>query len=257
MQFEKTKVVRSAEKYLALGKIPEAIKEYEQQVANDLEDLTALNMLGDLYVRVDNKEQATRCFVRIAEHYREEDFALKAIAMYKKIERLRPRDPEVAEKLAALYGMQGLIVEARAQYLIVADAYTRSGESRKALEVLRNIADLDPENTDIRIKLAEGYLKEGVTSEAAAAFVVAGEHLVARGAADAAVDAYSRALEIQPNDQTVLNGILEAHAARGTADEAVEIIERAVTENPDEASLLEILARAYISAEDAAGAERV
>src|SRR5205807_5088625 len=128
---------------------------------------------------------------------------------------------------------------------------------RKALEVLRNIADLDPENTDIRIKLAEGYLKEGVTSEAANAFVVAGEHLVARGAADAAVEAYGRALELQPNDQMVLNGILAAHAARGTADEAVEIIERAVAENPDEASLLEILARAYISAEDAAGAERV
>ncbi|MEP6707628.1 MAG: tetratricopeptide repeat protein [Pyrinomonadaceae bacterium] len=257
MLFEKTKVVRSAEKYLALGKIPEAIKEYEQLVANDLEDLTALNMLGDLYVRVGNKEQAMTCFVRIAEHYREADFALKAIAMYKKIERLRPRDPEVAEKLAALYGMQGLIVEARAQYLIVADAYTRAGESRKALEVLRNIADLDPENTDIRIKLAEGYLKEGVTSEAAAAFVVAGEHLVARGAADAAVEAYTRAQGIQPNDQAVLNGILAAQAARGTADEAVEIIERAVAENPDEPALLEILARAYIAAEDAAGAERV
>ena len=257
MLFEKTKVVRSAEKYLALGKIPEAIKEYEQLVANDLEDLTALNMLGDLYVRVGNKEKAMTCFIRIAEHYREEDFTLKAIAMYKKIERLRPRDPEVAEKLAALYGMQGLIVEARAQYLIVADAYTRAAEPRKALEVLRNIADLDPENTDIRIKLAEGYLKEGITSEAATAFVVAGEHLLARGAVDGAVETYARALEIQPNDQRVLNGILAAHAARGTADEAVEIIERAVVENPDEAPLLEILARAYISGEDAAGAERV
>ena len=255
MLFEKAKVVRSAEKFLALGKIPAAIKEYELLVANDEEDLTALNMLGDLYVRVGSKAEAIACFQRIAEHYREQDFSLKAIAMYKKIDRLQPGDPVIADQLAALYGMQGLIVEARAQYLIVADAYTKAGELRKALEVLRKIADLDPENTDIRIKLAEGYLKEGLTSEAATAFVVAGEHLLARGAVESAVEAYARALEIDPQDQTILQGILAAHAARGTADEAAEIIERAVAESPDEIFLLELLARAYVAAEDAAGAE--
>ncbi len=60
-------------------------------------------MLGDLYVRVDNKKEAIACFLRIAEHYAAQEFNLKAIAMYKKIERLRPRDPEIAEKLADLY----------------------------------------------------------------------------------------------------------------------------------------------------------
>ena len=69
MLFEKAKVVRAAEKYLAQGKIPAAIKEYEQLVANDHDDLTALNMLGDLYTRVGNKKDAITCFLRIAEHY--------------------------------------------------------------------------------------------------------------------------------------------------------------------------------------------
>ena len=256
MLFDKAKVVKSAEKYLSLGKIPAAIKEYEQLVANDAEDLTALNMLGDLYVRVGNKEEAIACFLRIAEHYREEDFSLKAIAMYKKVDRLQPGDPVIAEKMAMLYGLQGLVVEARAQYMVVAESWTRAGESRKALEVLRKIADLDPENTDVRIKLAEGYLTEGVKPEAADAFVIAGEHLLARGEADRAVEAYSRALEINPEDKSILNGILAAHTAQGTADEAAGIIERAVAESPDEVTLLDLLARAYLAAEDAPGAER-
>lgn len=256
MLFDKAKVVRSAEKYLSLGKIPAAIKEYEQLVANDSEDLTALNMLGDLYVRVGSKEEAIACFMRIAEHYRAEDFSLKAIAMYKKVDRLHPGDPVIAEKLALLYGLQGLVVEARAQYMVVAESWTRAGESRKALEVLRKIADLDPENTDVRIKLGEGYLNEGVTSEAANAFVVAGEHLLARGETDRAVEAFSRARQINPQDKTILNGVLAAHAAQGTADEAAEIIERALAESPDEIALLDILARAYLAAEDAPGAER-
>lgn len=256
MLFEKAKVVRAAEKYLALGKIPAAIKEYEQLVANDPEDLTALNMLGDLSVRVGNNDEAIACFLRIADHYREQGFAPKAIAMYRKIERLNPRDPVIAEKLADLYGMQGLVVDARAQYLIVAEAHNRAGDSRKGLAVLGKIADLDPENTDVRIKLAEGYLKEGFTADATRAYVVAGEHLLARGESDGAVDAFARALHLDPHDQTILNGVLAAHAARGTADEAAEIIERAVAENPDDSILLDMLAHAYVSAEDPAGAER-
>ncbi len=49
MAFDKTKVVRAAEKYLAQGKIPAAIKEYRAIVEHDPTDFTALNMLGDLH----------------------------------------------------------------------------------------------------------------------------------------------------------------------------------------------------------------
>ena len=100
MAFDKAKVLKAAEKFLSQGKINAAIKEYRQIVDNDVDDLTTLNMLGDLYVRANKKEEAIACFQRIAEHYGAQEFNLKAIAMYKKIERLRPRDPQIAFKLA-------------------------------------------------------------------------------------------------------------------------------------------------------------
>jgi len=171
MAFEKAKVLKAAEKFLSQGKINAAIKEYRQIVDNDVDDLTTLNMLGDLYVRSGKSDQAITCFERIAEHYSAQEFNLKAIAMYKKIERLKERDPAIAFKLANLYATQGLIVDARAQYLIVADAYSRAGQNKKALDVLHKIADLDPHNTDIRLKLAEGYVKENMRREAASAFL--------------------------------------------------------------------------------------
>src|SRR6266567_739590 len=130
MAFEKAKVLKAAEKFLSQGKINAAIKEYRQIVENDEDDLTALNMLGDLCVRAGEKNEAISCFLRIAEHYRDQEFTLKAIAMYKKIERLKSRDPEIAKELGALYATQGLVVDARAQYLVVADAYTRAGETK-------------------------------------------------------------------------------------------------------------------------------
>jgi tetratricopeptide (TPR) repeat protein len=256
MAFDKAKVLKAAEKFLSQGKINAAIKEYRQIVDNDVDDLTTLNMLGDLYVRSGKKEEAVTCFERIAEHYSAQEFNLKAIAMYKKIERLRTRDPIVALKLAELYAAQGLVHDARSQYLVVADGYTRSGDHKKALDVLHKIADLDPNNTEIRLKLADGYLKENMRREAAAAFVQAANRFHHVGSQDQALDAYSKALQLIRDDREALRGMLETHIARGTADEAAEVLDRAVEGHEDDNELVSMLARAYLEAEDPKGAER-
>ena len=256
MAFDKAKVLKNAEKFLSQGKINAAIKEYRQIVDNDADDLTTLNMLGDLYVRSGKKEEAVFCFERIAEHYRAQEFNLKAIAMYKKIERIRTRDPIIALKLAELYATQGLVHDARSQFLVVADAYTRSGDNKKALDILHKIADLDPNNTEIRLKLADGYLKENMRRESAAAFVQAANRLHQIGSQDKALDAYNKALQLVRDDREALRGMLETHIARGTADEAAEALERVVEGNEDDKELVRMLARAYLEAEDPKGAER-
>jgi tetratricopeptide (TPR) repeat protein len=256
MAFDKAKVLKAAEKFLSQGKINAAIKEYRQIVDNDVDDLTTLNMLGDLYVRSGKNEEAITCFERIAEHYGAQEFNLKAIAMYKKIERLRTRDPIIALKLAELYAAQGLVHDARAQYLVVVDGYTRSGDNKKALDVLHKIADLDPNNTEIRLKLADGYLKENMRREAAAAFVQAANRYHHIGSQDQALDAYSKALQLVRDDREALRGMLETHIARGTADEAAEVLDRAVEGHEDDNELVSMLARAYLEAEDPKGAER-
>ena len=256
MAFDKAKVLKAAEKSLSQGKINAAIKEYRQIVENDADDLTTLNMLGDLYVRAGKKQEAVSCFERIAEHYSAQEFNLKAIAMYKKIERLRTGDPIIALKLAELYANEGLVHDARAQYLVVVEAYTRSGDNKRALEVLHKIADLDPNNTEIRLKLADGYLKENMRREAAAAFVQAANRLHQTAAHDKALEAYSNALKLVRDDREALRGMLEAHIARGTADEAAEVLDRAVETNEDDKELVSMLTRAYLEAEDAKGAER-
>jgi tetratricopeptide (TPR) repeat protein len=256
MAFEKAKVLKAAEKFLSQGKINAAIKEYRQIVENDESDLTALNMLGDLCARASKTDEAISCFHRIAEHYGEQQFTLKAIAMYKKIEKLKPHDPEIANKLANLYAAQGLVVDARAQYLIVADAFSRGGQTKRALDVFHKIADLDPQNTDIRLKLAEGYLKEGLRAEAAAAFVQAGRRFCDTGAFQRSLDAFTKALSLTHDQNPILRGILTAHTAMGTADDAVELIQRAVEERPDDRELVTMLLDASLEAEDAKGAER-
>ena len=257
MAFDKAKTLRAAEKYLELGKLAPAIKEYCQIVAVDPEDFTTVNMLGDLYVRMGNHNEAIGCFRRIAEHYREQGFGLKAIAMYRKIDRLQPNNVEIATHLADLYAQQDLVVEARTHYLSVIEAHNRAGKTSEVLDVLRKIADLDPQNTAIRTRLAESYLKEGMKAEAATAFSEAGQILVARGALDDALESFGKALEMKPAEYVTLKGLLAAHCARGTADEAAEIIQQASSDNPDDCELLAMLANAYVEADEPHQAERV
>jgi tetratricopeptide (TPR) repeat protein len=256
MAFEKAKVIKAAEKFLSQGKISAAIKEYRQIIKHDKDDLTTLNMLGDLLARAGENEEAATCFLRIAEHYREREFRLKAIAMYRKIEKLKPRDAATAKELAELYAAQGLIADARAQYLVVADAHTRAGESKQTLKVLHKIADLDPQNTEVRLKLADGYLKERMPVDAARAYSEAASRLLENSQFESSLSAYSKALELRPNDMVALKGLVSAHVALGTADDAAEILEKAVADDPGHPDLTSMLAQAYIDAEDAPGAER-
>lgn len=256
MAFEKAKVIKAAEKFLSQGKINAAIKEYRQIIEHDDDDLTTLNMLGDLLARAGEKEEAVTCFMRIAEHFREQEFRLKAIAMYRKIDKLKPRDPAIAKELGDLYSAQGLIADARTQYLVVADAYTRAGQSKNTLKVLHKIADLDPNNTDIRLKLGEGYLKEQMLAEAARAFSEAANRLLENAQFEKALKAYEKALEFRPNDRVALKGLVSAHTKLGSADDAAELLEKAIAETPDDHELVSMLAQAYIDADDAAGAER-
>ncbi len=256
MVFEKAKVLKAAEKFLSQGKINAAIKEYRQIVENDDDDLTTLNMLGDLCVRAGQNDEAISCFSRIAEHYREQEFTLKAIAMYKKIERLKPRDPAIAHKLATLYATQGLPVDARTHYMIVADALTRAGKTKETLEILHKVADLDPRNTEIRLKLAEGYLKEDLQQQAGKVFLEAAARLFESGQYEKALGAYSKALGLRPNDESCIKGVVDTHIALGTADEAAELLEQMVAERSDDRELASLLASTYIAAEDPKGAEQ-
>jgi tetratricopeptide (TPR) repeat protein len=256
MGFDKAKALSAAEKFLSQGKIPAAIQEYRKIVERDALDFTALNTLGDLYVRTKQPGEALAYFVRVADHYREQGFALKAIAMYKKISRFSPEEPGVALNLARLYEQQGLYVEARAQYLQLADSAGRAGRALDALEALRRAADIDPKNVDIRLRLAEGYTREGLGHDAAGAYIEAGELMLAAGRSHDSLNAYKHAHSLLPESLAVLHGLVAASFAVGAAAEAAVVVEESITKAPGDLELRAMLARTYVEAGDTSAAER-
>jgi len=133
MAIQRDKIIANAEKLVAKGKIEPAIKEYERLLDDNPNDVNTLNRIGDLWVRINRTDEAVKTFGRIADHYGRDGFFLKAIAIYKKINKLDPSKLDVYGKLADLYAKQGLAMEAKSQYQVLADYYLKHGEPQNAL----------------------------------------------------------------------------------------------------------------------------
>ncbi|MGC2744183.1 MAG: tetratricopeptide repeat protein [Candidatus Angelobacter sp.] len=254
--FNKVKVLAQAEKFVQQGKLPNAITEYEKVIKEDPKDLTVLNTIGDLYARVGNNDQATYYFKKVGDQYAQNGFAVKAIAIYKKLTKIGPYNSENTTKLAELYGQQGLYNDARVHYMQVADHLLKSGDNAQAARVFQKILELDPENAHTQAKLADLYTKLGKKEDARNIYYSAAESLYARGSYSAAEEALGKVLALDPlnTGALMLRGLISVEAGDGQA--AVGYLEQ-VTDLDSRPDGLRALLRAKLHTGNADGVEEV
>jgi pilus assembly protein FimV len=254
--FNKAKVLAQAEKFVQQGKLPNAILEYEKVIKEDPKDLTVLNTIGDLNARLGNNDEATYYFKRVGDMYAQNGFAVKAIAIYKKLTKIGPYNAENTTKLAELYGQQGLFNDARVHYMQVADQLLKSGDNQQAARVFQKILELDPENAHTQAKLADLYQKLGKKDEARNIYYSAAESLYARGSYDAAEEALGKVLTIDPTNTgaLMLRGLIAVDA--GDSHAAVQYLEQ-VSDLDSRPDGLRALLRAKLHTGSAAGVEAV
>ncbi len=232
--FNKQKVLNAAEKYVQQGKLQNAIAEYEKVTKADPKDLTVTNTIGDLYSRLGEADKATECFKTVGDAYATQGFTVKAIAMYKKISKLKPSLESVL-KLAELYTQQGLFNDARAQYLQVAEEFLKSGELDNAVRIFQKILEMDPENTNMRVRLAEVYVRLGKKNDAWQIFSAAAETLRSKGALQGAEEVLQRMLTLDPGNSYALLMQGRNQLEAGDAEAAIESLQKVsdLDSNPD------------------------
>jgi pilus assembly protein FimV len=232
--FNKQKVLSNAEKYVQQGKLQNAISEYEKILKNDAKDLTVTNTVGDLYSRLGESDKATECFKTVGDAYASQGFTVKAIAMYKKISKLKP-SLESLLKLAELYTQQGLFNDARAQYLQVAEEFLKAGELENAVRIFQKILEMDPENSAMRVRLAEVYVRLGKKTEAWQIFTSAAESMRSKGSLSGADEVLQRMLTLDPGNTYALlmqgKNMLESGDAAGAVATLQKIAD--IDSNPD------------------------
>ena len=255
MNFDKTKAMRNAEKYLSQGKIRLAIGEYEQVVKHDKKDFGTMNMLGDLYAKSSDVKAAVKCYTIVGDHYGKQGFAQKAIAVYNKISKLEGHSIEVLQKLAEQYKQKGSPNEAKVHYSKLAEHYRKAGQKIEALAMLKEIAQLDPYNTEVFLSLAESYLAEGEAEAAVEAYTEAGVRLANKADHEGASAAFAKAMALKGDDVNVLTAFVGSQLAMGRASEASEKLSEVLTDLPHSHEIRFLLIDCLIAAKDLAGAE--
>jgi tetratricopeptide (TPR) repeat protein len=218
--FNKQKVLSAAEKCVQQGKLQNAIAEYEKILKADPKDLTVMNTVGDLYSRLGDSSKAAECFRSVGDAYASQGFTVKAIAMYKKLSKLKS-STDCILRLAELYTQQGLFNDARAQYLLVADDFLKSGQLDQAVKIFEKTLEMDPDNVAMRTKLAEVYVRMGKKPEAWKILSSAAEALRAKGQLAAADEILQKMLKLEPGNSYAL--VLRGRAALDAGDTAAAI----------------------------------
>src|SRR5215813_5670692 len=254
--FNKAKVLAQAEKFVQQGKLSNAIAEYEKIIKEDPKDLTVLNTVGDLYVRMGSNEQATHYFKKVGDQYAQNGFTVKAIAIYKKLTKLGAQNAENLTRLAELYSQQGLFNDARVHYMQVADQLLKAGDNNQAARIFQKILELDPENAHTQAKLADLYQKLGKRDEARNIYASAAESLYARGSYAAADEALEKVLALDPANANalLLRGMIAVDA--GNSKDAVRHPEQ-VSDLDSRPDGLRALLRAKLHTGDPEGVEDV
>ena len=247
MAMKRDKVLRDAEKLVQKGKYEQAIREYEKVLKKFPEDTTIINRVGDLYGRVGQLQRAIELYEEIADHFTRDGFTTKAIAILKKIQRLDPQRLDVFERLAGLYFDQGLMIEAKREYQILADWYVKNGELEKAIEAHEKLVDLDPSNHVSALRLADLLLRRGEVTSALKVYERLGQMLLDAGKLDEAERLYRHVLEQDPPEGDFLLPVCNAFLEAGRSSVVREFLTFGVARSPDNTELKVLLVRTHLS----------
>jgi tetratricopeptide (TPR) repeat protein len=247
--FSKEKSRANAEKYLQSNKLQNAINEYEKILQVEPNDLAILNTVGDIYARLGQNEKAIERFRVIAESYTNDGIFLKSIAMYRKIVKLDPNGMPAIEKLAELYRKQGLVSDARSMLLQAADAYTRKGQGKETLRVLKQLVLFDPENVQVIVRTADLMEKSNQKSEAREMLAQTASTLVDRNALDPAQKLLDRLIILDPGNLRAQELRAQVTLELGDAEKAIQLYE-AIPDLDSRADGLRNLLAAYLKLGD-------
>ena len=129
--------------------------------------------------------------------------------------------------LGDLYARQGLVAEAKQTLGLVIDEYVKRNRIRDAGDVLRRMAEIDPSDMKVRIRLAELYARDGNLEKAADQYVAIAEELVKKGHLAEALQLIEKALRSGPRSPRLLSAAARVHLVQKDFARAIEHLEEA------------------------------
>lgn len=250
MAANKDKLLESAQKNLKKKQVSKAIKDYAKIVEIDPGDVRSRQKLAELLVRTNQSVEAYDHYESVAKYFSSNGFYLKAIAIYKQMQRLDPSQLSIYNRLAELNEKQGLVGNAMSEYRSLVTYYERNGMIADAIKTLEKMRDLDTANLNVRVKLAEVYAQNDRLDDGLAEFEGVLGILSQRNDFDKILRLYKMFLPIYPNNKKMQMGLALTLYEKGELTQGVGILSTLLKDNPENPDVLRLLARGYDDLKD-------
>src|SRR5580700_8662514 len=227
MAADVSKHLDRAKRFLEKNRVEDAIEAYLAVLDDAPQHQEATQALGDLYARMDQPERAAVYYGLLFDLLIEPRDETKALAIYNRFLRSgsTPQPPERIARYAFLQQKQNHPEEAIDQYTKAGELFTSAGRHEDALFCWERIAQLDPENLNRQLRLAEGAEQIGKSALAARTFLRAGQLASAGGAEVDALKLLGRAHKLAPQERSVALLYAQAKLRSDDAAEAATLLE--------------------------------
>ena len=197
-------IKRRAQRCIQNGDVDGALVEYEKLVAVEDSDPYNFVLLADLHFKKGDLDNAVQRYLSAVGAYEKSTLFKNAIAVCKKMMRLKLAPAKVLERLAALHALDGLGTEAALYYMQYAESLVRENKPNDAAEALRKAFDASPEEVKPLERLSEAYTLAEKPVEAARAMGEAVYAYAKLGQLDHARRCRNRAEQLHPGTMATL-----------------------------------------------------
>lgn len=242
---KKEKLLAEAQKLLQKGLTDKAIKIYQEALVLDPQDQRVRQRLAELFIRANRLEDARTEFLAVGKALAANGFYLKAIAVYKQIEKLFPDDISITLTLASLNEKHGLVAQAMAEYKKAFEYYERTENMAEAVTVLQSMQKTDPQNVNIRLKLAEVLHQLGRLDDAYQVFTALAGLVAERRDEASFRRLVHRVGQLFPDKGDVARVVLEQQIAEGNGEQAAQMLHSLLKSDPQQLWVWQSLLLAY------------
>src|ERR1700676_3138114 len=222
MSVDIVKQLDKAKRFVEKSRIEEAIEAYQSVLTAVPNHLESIQSLGDLFTMQKRPDRAAVYYGMLFDRLTAPREEPKAVALYVRFLKPHQQPPERVARFALLLQKQNRTEEAIEQFTSAALAYELSGKGEDALACFVRIAQLDPENRDRHIAVAELAERLGNAAAAARGYLRAGQ-LTAGDDAEA-LKLFARAHELLPNDRSAALLYAQSLLRSGDATAAVALL---------------------------------
>jgi len=222
---EIAKQLERARRSLEKNKLRDAVEEYQAIFDEAPSNQEAILALGDLYVRLNEPVRAAHYYGLQFDRLLDASDTAKAAAIYGRFLRGVPQPAERLIRYAVQLQKQNRIAEAVEQYNAAAERYHEMNQEAEALGCYEKIAQLDSENPNRHLQVAELAEKLGQKDLSSHSYLRAGQLCQSLGEIDLALEYFRHAHELAPNDRTVALFFAEARLRHGNPAGAVELLD--------------------------------